>query len=181
MRASLASKMNEVAFPAGAAPWTRLGSGNLSVLVRPKIEGKHGAAKIVRHRSPHEDLEGFSRSNRGHQIHGRVEDAGRLAGLDDSSWRIWKDAGEASCLTGNDIHRNGVASDGGGINPGKRSIHCVVVDQVTGLEVVCAIENQIHSFEQSLNVRGNEVCNSCFDGHLRVKSSNFSTGSNRFG
>src|SRR5215467_440193 len=99
MWAALSGKMNEVPFPTGAASGPRLGGRDLGVFVGPEVERKHGAAKIVRGCSSHENLDCLSRGDRSHQTHGRVENARRLAGLNHSSWRIRKDARAASCLT----------------------------------------------------------------------------------
>src|SRR6202012_962628 len=103
----------------------------------------------------------------GGEVDGGVEDAGGVAGLDWAGGGLGKEAGEAGGLAGQDVHRGGVGADGGGVDPGngrtgRSALDGIVVDQITGFEVVGGIEDEVGSREQRVDVCGDEV------GHVRV-------------
>ena len=69
-----------------------------------------------------------------------------------------KNAAQARSLSREHIHRDPIASDRRRIDPGQGVLHCVVVDQISSLEVVGAIENQLHSAKHCFGVIGPQVC-----------------------
>src|SRR5579859_7734059 len=117
VRATLAGKVNEVVLAAGAAAGTRFGGGDFSVLIRPDIEGKKGAAKVRGGCSGDQNFQRLCCCDRRHQIYRRIQNARRLARFDHAARRIRKDAGQARGFAGNDIQGHGITSYRGGINP----------------------------------------------------------------
>src|SRR5579864_3605951 len=139
--------MDEVAFSAGTAARTGRRSGNLGVLVGPDIERKQSAAKPRGVAIGDQKLQGFSRGDRCHEVHRGVQDTRGFAGLHYAVRGVREDAGQACGLPGYYIQRDCVASYRGAVDPWQGALDGKVVDQVAGLEIVRAIEDQVRSFK----------------------------------
>ena len=57
----------------------------------------------------------------------------------------------------------------------------VIVDQVAGLKVVSAVEDDLHSLKQRFNICGNQILDLWIDDNLRIKRGNLAGGGNCFG
>jgi len=84
--------------------------------------------------------------DRRHEGHRRIEDSGRLAGLDQASGRVGKNACQTSRFAGQDVQGDCVTSNRGRIDPWNSAIHGIVVEQVAGFKIIGTVENQRHSF-----------------------------------
>src|SRR5260370_12264426 len=67
-----------------------------------------------------------------------------------------------------DGHGQAVAGHGGGVNPGLSILDSKVVDQKTGLEVVCSVKNEVETGEQVGGVAGAEVGDDAFHGEAGI-------------
>jgi len=72
---------------------------------------------------------------------------------------VGKEAGKAGCFTRQDVHGDSVGANGGSINPGNVLLDGVIVQQVTRLEVVGGIENEICAMQQFADIGRNHICN----------------------
>ena len=163
--------MDEMALAAGAASGARMGGGNLGMLIQPDVVGQQGAAKLVA--GADEELEGLGGGDGGDKVDGRIQDAGGVAGLDQAAWGLGKDAGEAGGFTGENVESDGVAADGGGVNPGEIFADGVIVDEITSFEIVGAVEDELHVGEEVGDVAGHEVGDVGFDDDFRVEGADF--------
>src|SRR5260370_33516331 len=68
-----------------------------------------------------------------------------------------------------DGHGQAVAGHGGGVNPGLSILDSKVVDQKTGLEVVCSVKNEVETGEQVGGVAGAEVGDDAFPGYAGIE------------
>ena len=91
------------------------------------------------------------------QVDGGVQNAPGVAGFNRARRRLREDAGKAGAFTGQDVHGDAVAANGGGIDPWTAFAHGVIVQQVAGLEVVRAVEDEIGLFEQIFTVPRSKV------------------------
>ena len=111
--------------------------------------------------APTRNFERLGRLDRRGQVDGGVEDAGGVAGLDRAGRGFGKDAGQAGGLkwrgAGQDVHGRGVGAERRGINPGDLLFDGIVVDQVAGLEVVGAVEDEVCAAQQFVDIAGNQV------------------------
>jgi len=80
-----------------------------------------------------------------------------------------------------DVHRGGVGTDGGGVDPGFGLLDGVVVEKVAGLEVVGGVENEIGGGEELVDVGGDEVGDLWVDGNSGVKKGDLAVGGFGFG
>src|SRR6202034_3031913 len=142
VRAAFAGQLDEIALTARATTGAGLGGGDFGVLVRPDVEGKEGAPQLWCGRAGEQEFERLGRGDGGYQIHRRIEDAGSFAGFDHAARRVGKQTSPACGLAGQNVQGDGIASDGGGIDPGKCAVDGIVIDQVTSFEVVGAVEDQ---------------------------------------
>jgi len=166
VRAAFAGKMRELATVAAAAAFTRTSGGDLGVLVGPNVPGEQGAAELGA--GSDQQLDRFGGGEGSHQVDRAVQDARGVAGFDQARRRVGKDAGEAGSFAGEDVHRYAVTADGGGVDPGDRGGDSEVVEKITGLEVVGAIQDELNAGEQLGNVSGREVRDDAFGVNVGV-------------
>ena len=121
VRAAFAGQMDEIALTAGATAGAGLGGGDFGALVRPDVEAKQGAPQCWCGRAGDQEFERLGGGERRYQMHRGIEDAGGFAGFDQAARRVGKQAGRGR-RPGQNGQRGGVASDGGGINPGKCAV-----------------------------------------------------------
>ena len=93
----------------------------------------------------YQQLDGFGGGNGGCQVYGGVEDSGGFAGLEGTARWIGKKTCQAGGFPRQHVHRDAIAAHGSGVDPGEGSLHRKVIDEVAGLEVVGAVEDQVAS------------------------------------
>jgi len=183
VRATFSGEMSEDAFATDFAVRKWLGGGDLRSLACPEIEGEQGSAHEMRLTG--EEFEGFGDLKGGGEVDGGGEDAGGIAGLDRTCGGLGEDAGEAGgggCaeiwnrrsfdsalraalrmthiifrVSWEDVHCGGVGGNGGGVYPGLGLLNGVVVEEVSGLEVVGRVEDDLGGAEELRDVAGDEV------------------------
>ena len=128
---------------------------DLGLVVGPEVAAEEGAAHGLR--CAYQELQGFGHFDRGSEVDGRVQDAGGVAGVDDSGWRLGKEAGQAGGFVGKDVHGGGVGAHGSCVDPGANLLDGVVVDEVAGFKIVGRVKNDVRSCEQSVDVRGDQI------------------------
>ena len=60
-------------------------------------------------------------------------------------------------MRGEDVHRRGIGSDGGGVDPRFGLVGGVVVEEITGLKIVGGIEDDLCGGEELVDVSGDEI------------------------
>jgi len=173
VRPPFSCEVDEIAFTARAAARPGYCSGDLGVLVGPKIEGKESSPQCRCLRSANQQLQRFGNGDRGNKIHRGVEDARAFAGFHHPARRVGEDAGQAGTLAREHIQRDRVAAHCGGVNPGPGMRDRVIVDEIASLEIIGAVEDQIHSLQQSFNVCGDEIVNFGLNYDCGIKGGDF--------
>src|SRR5438105_1686192 len=135
--------MNKVPLPAGAASGAWFRGRDLRVFITPKVEREQRAAYFGSILSSHQKLERLCGSDRGHEIHRRVQNPRGFAGLDHAARRVGKDTGQAGGFSRHNVKGHAVASDRGGINPRAGMPYGIIVNQISSLEIVCSIEDYL--------------------------------------
>ena len=82
---------------------------------------------------------------------------------------------------GENGHGGGVGADGGGVDPGPGLLHGVVVEEITGFEVVGAVEDEVSFAEEGVDVGGDEVGDVGLDGDGGVEEGDLGAGGFGFG
>ena len=139
--AAFSGKVREDALAADSAVWVWGAGVDLAALVCPEVVTEDGATHevgLVR-----EEFECFGSLNGSGQVDGRGEDPGGVAGFDGTGGGLGKDAGEAGGLAGEDVHGDGVGTDSCSVDPGFGLLDGVVVEEVTGFEVVSGVEDEV--------------------------------------
>ena len=92
----------------------------------------------------HEQLERFRYLPGGNGGNDREDDTRGIAGRRRARRRhLGKNTAQARRDAGADGHLETVCADGGAIDPGLSQLDCRVIDQITGLEIVCSVKDQI--------------------------------------
>lgn len=173
LRAACALEMRETVVGADLAVGPRGAGADLGVVAGPEIQRKERAPQG--RGVSGEELEGFGDGERGGEVDGGVENAGGVAGFHDARRRCREDAGQAggpfglSEVRGQDVHCGGVGADGSGIDPRLLLLDGVVVEKITGFEVVCGIEEDVRVAEQGVDIGGGKVSDMRVDGDLGVE------------
>ena len=151
--AAFAGEMGEDALAADCAGGIWFGGADFAPGAGPEIEGEDGSARevvLIR-----EELECFGDLNGGGEVDGGAEDAGGIAGFDRAHGLLGEDAREAGCGSqgprsgeivgrfGEDGHGGRVGAYSCGVDPGFGLLDGIVVDEVSGLEVVGGIEDEV--------------------------------------
>ena len=95
----------------------------------------------------HNKLHGLSGGDRRDQVHGGVQNSRSFTGLDHALRRIGEDACQTRGLGGQHIQRHSIASNRRRIDPGDGILYRVIVDQVSRLEVIGAVQQEVHTFK----------------------------------
>lgn len=161
-------EIGEVSFVAYAASGARVVGGDFGAVVGPEILGKQGAAHCLI--GADKEFQGLRRGDRGNQVDHWAENTGGVAGLDYAAWCVGEDAGQACGLAGKNVKGGGVASDCGKVNPGHGIFDRVIVDEVAGLEIIGAIEDQVDVGEESVGILGGEIGDAGLDRDLRIET-----------
>src|SRR3982751_3811407 len=90
-------QMDEVAFTAGTASLTWMGSVDLRAIVSPHIERKQSSPHLFLRSDQH--LQRLGGSDGGGKVHSRIQYAGGFARLHRAPGCIREDAGEARCFS----------------------------------------------------------------------------------
>src|SRR5215469_10594324 len=149
---ALTRQVDEFALFASTATGPGLGRGNFGLLVKPKIPRKESAPQSAI--GAREQLHGLGRGHRSGILDRRVENPRGLAGFDHSARGFRKHAPETGGFARDHIHGGGVTPDGGAVDPGYRIFDRKIVDQVSSLKVVRAIQNQGYASQQFVGVLG---------------------------
>ena len=143
-----------------------------------------------------EELERLVGLDGGGEVDGSGEDAGGVAGFYCAGGWGWEDAGQAgggggggamgrvravNLGAGEDGHGGGVRADGGGVDPGPGLLYGVIVEEVAGFEVVCAIEEELGRGEECVDVGGDEIRNVRGQGNGGVEGGDLAAGGFGFG
>jgi hypothetical protein len=80
-----------------------------------------------------------------------------------------------------DVHGGGVGADCCGIDPGFGLLDGVVVDEITGFEVVGGVEDEVGGGEELVDVGGDEVGDVRVDCDRGVEEGDFAAGGFGFG
>jgi hypothetical protein len=186
--AAFSGEMGEDALAADGAGRVRGGSIYFAAGAGPEIEGQEGSAYQVGLAS--EEFEGFGDLDGGGEIDGSIKDAGGVAGFHGTGWGFGEDAGKTGSREqgvgsrrlrgrlrfGEDGHGGGVGAYGCGVDPGFGLLDGVVVDEVTGLEVVGGVEDEVGGGEQFVDVGGHKVGDVGVDGDGGVEESDLAVG-----
>lgn len=171
VRAALAAQVAEVARFADLAAGMGAGGFDFGPLVGPLVDGKQTAPHALGLAG--EKLERLSDLDGSGHVDGGVEDAGGIAGFDGAAGSLGKDAGKAGGLAGQNIHGDGVGTDGGCVDPGLVLLNGVVVEQVAGLKVVSGVEDELGIAEQRVDIAWGEVGDMGFHLNLAIEERNF--------
>ena len=109
------------------------------------------------------------------------EHARRFAGTDFArSGTGFKHATQARRVAGDDRHRHAFGADRTAVHPRFAELHGDIVDGVTHLEVIGAIEDEIGILAEFLDVRAIDIGNDRFEFHTRVNLPHLDYGGFRF-
>ena len=168
-----ALEVSEIAAGAGAAIRVARDAYGLE-MARPDIAGDEAAVQGFGAAS--QKLQGFGGFKRSDQVDDGAEDADGVAGFLEACLLRIHEAGEARRGSGADGHREAVAGDGGGINPGLVILDGKVVDEETCFEIVGAIEDEIEAGEQVGGVARREVSDDAFHGDTGIDGAELALG-----
>ena len=101
-----------------------------------------------------QDLQRIGHLNRRHRRDDGVQHPGRLAGGLHAGRRIGIDAAQARRAAGDHRHGEAVTAHRRAVDPGNAPAHREIVDQVAGLEIVRAVQDQVRVAQQLRDVRG---------------------------
>lgn len=177
--AALAAQVAEVSRAADLTTGMGAGGFDFGPLVGPLVDGKQAAAHAFGLAG--EELERLGNLDGSSHVDGGVEDAGGVAGFDGAAGSLRKDAGKAGGLAGQNVHGDGVGTDGGGVDPGLVLLDGVVVEQVAGLKIVSRVEDELGVAEQRVDVAGGEVGDMGLDLDLAIEERNFAACGLGFG
>lgn len=121
-------------------------------------------------------LYGFGGFQGSDQVDDGAEDADGVAGFLEAGLLRIHEAGEARRGSRADGHREAVAGDGGGVNPGLVILDGKVVDQETRFEIVGAIEDEIEAGKQVGGVARREVSDDAFHGDTGIDGAELALG-----
>ena len=112
----------------------------------------------------------------------RREHAGRVAGLHRAR-RLGdgEQAPEARGLARQDRHRHPGGAHRAAVHPGDAELHAGVVEEVTGLEVVRAVDHDVGARDERLDVVGGDVGHHGLDLHAGVDPADRARGGDRLG
>ena len=154
VRTTLSPEVREQAQGADRAGGVGSAGIDLATLVCPEVVREQGAAHQVR--LVGQEFEGFAGLDGSGEVDSGGEDSDGVTGLYGAGGRFREDAGEAggfllhvgSCglqvvSAGENVHGGRVGANGGSVDPGLGLLDGVVVDQVSGFEVVGGVQYQI--------------------------------------
>ena len=124
-----------------------------------------------------EDFEGFEGLEVGDDADERSDDAGGFAGFELARLGgIFEEAAEAGLAAGEDDHDQSTGGQGGAVDPGDVVFEGNVVDEVAGVEIVGAVEDELGGVGEFFDGVGIDVGDDGFDGDVGVDTVEFAGG-----
>ncbi|MEY2727522.1 MAG: hypothetical protein RLZZ458_3389 [Planctomycetota bacterium] len=129
-----------------------------------------------------EEFESECGFERGQSTDGGTEYSGGIAGFGGAwGWREWHEASEAGGFAGEDGQHLSAAAGDTGEDPGDMEFESGIIDEVSGFEVVGAIEDEVDVLAECPDVAEVEVGDDGFDVDFGVDSTEPAVCSDGFG
>src|SRR5438270_13723110 len=116
MGAAFSGQMNEVALAKRTAATSRMCGRDFRALVAPDVKGEQRPPQLVW--GADQEFQCLASLKRSDQVYGGVQDSRGLAGLERTVGRIRENAGQTRRLAGQNIQRDSIAPNRGGVDPG---------------------------------------------------------------